>query len=55
VRIVTICDIYGALIERRPYRPQMPAQQALAVLVKMEAKLDRDLLKSFESIVAESA
>jgi len=55
VRIVTICDIYAALIERRPYRPQMPAQQALAVLVKMEAKLDRDLLKSFESVVAESA
>jgi putative nucleotidyltransferase with HDIG domain len=54
VRIVTICDIYAALIERRPYKPQMPDRQALAVLVKMEVKLDRDLLNSFQSVVAES-
>ncbi len=55
VRIVTICDIYAALIERRAYKPQMPAQQALAVLVKMGAKLDKDLMKSFKSVVADSA
>jgi putative nucleotidyltransferase with HDIG domain len=54
VRIATICDIYAALIERRPYKAPMPPQQALAVLAGMGAKLDRNLLKSFEAVVAES-
>jgi putative nucleotidyltransferase with HDIG domain len=54
VRIATICDIYAALIERRPYKAPMPPQQALAVLTGMGAKLDRNLLKSFEAVVADS-
>lgn len=55
VRIVTICDIYAALIERRPYRAPMPQRQALAVLTDLGAKLDRNLLKHFEAMVANSA
>jgi putative nucleotidyltransferase with HDIG domain len=54
VRIVTICDIYAALIERRPYRAPMPHLQAFAVLTDMGDKLDRSLLKYFEAVVAES-
>ena len=54
VRIVTICDIYAALIERRPYRAPMPHQQALAVLTDLGVKLDRNLLKHFEAVVADS-
>ena len=54
VRIVTICDIYAALIERRPYRAPMPHQQALAVLRDLGAKLDRNMLKHFEAVVADS-
>ena len=53
VRIVTICDIYAALIERRPYRAPMAPQQALAVLTDLGAKLDRNLLKHFEAVVAD--
>jgi putative nucleotidyltransferase with HDIG domain len=53
VRIVTICDIYAALIERRPYKAPMPPQQALAVLTDLGDKLDRNLLKSFEAVVAD--
>ena len=53
VRIVTICDIYAALIERRPYKAPMPAQQALGVLKGMGGKLDRDLLRGFEAVAAE--
>ena len=54
VRIVTICDIYAALIARRPYKAPMPPQQALAVLTDLGGKLDRDLLKGFEAVVADS-
>ncbi|MEO8757756.1 MAG: HD domain-containing phosphohydrolase [Devosia sp.] len=34
-RIMTVCDIYGALIERRSYKPPMPPDQAMAVLEEM--------------------
>ncbi len=54
VRIVAICDIYAALIARRPYKAPMPPQQALAVLAGLGVKLDRDLLKGFEAVVADS-
>jgi putative nucleotidyltransferase with HDIG domain len=54
VRIVTICDIYAALIERRPYRAPMPPQQALAVLTDLGVKLDSDMLKRFEAAVADT-
>lgn len=56
VRMITICDIYAALIERRPYKPPMPPEEAYAVLVGMAGKLDRDLVRVFgEVIVAASA
>ena len=54
VRIVTICDIYAALIARRPYKAPMPPQQALAVLTDLGVKLDRNLLRCFEAVVADS-
>lgn len=53
VRIVTICDIYAALVERRPYKAPMPPQQALAVLTDLGDKLDKTLLKCFEAVVAD--
>jgi len=54
VRIVTICDIYAALIDRRPYKAPMAPQKALAVLKNMGDKLDGNLLKRFEAVVAHS-
>jgi len=53
VRIVTICDIYAALIDRRPYKAPMPPPQALAVLMDLGDRLDRNLLKRFEAVVAD--
>ncbi len=47
VRIMTISDIFGALIEHRSYRPAMPAEQAYRVLIEMGSKLDRDLVSAF--------
>ncbi|CAD5263875.1 HDIG domain-containing protein [Bosea sp. 62] len=51
VRMVTICDIYAALIERRPYKAPMAPQEAYAMLAGMGAKLDGDLLRAFRAMV----
>jgi hypothetical protein len=45
---------YAALIERRTYKAPMPPQQALAVLTELGVKLDRNMLKHFEAVVADS-
>lgn len=56
VRMITICDIYAALIERRPYRAPIAPEEAYAILVGMAEKLDLDLVRVFgEVIVAASA
>lgn len=47
VRIMTIVDVYSALIEQRAYKPPMPSQQAYDILCEMGPKLDRDLVRAF--------
>ena len=47
VRLVTVCDIFGALVERRPYKPPMGGDKACEVLRSMGDKLDRDLVRAF--------
>lgn len=47
VRLVTVCDIFGALIERRSYKPPMGGDQACDILRGMGDKLDRDLVRAF--------
>lgn len=54
VRIITICDVYAALIERRSYKAPMPPGDAYATLVAMGEKLDRDLVKVFGEVVLDS-
>ncbi len=54
VRIITICDVYAALIERRSYKPPMPPGDAYAALVAMGGKLDRDLVRVFGEVVLDS-
>jgi putative nucleotidyltransferase with HDIG domain len=49
VRLVTIADIYGALIERRPYKAPMSAQAAYQVIERMGPKLDADLVREFRA------
>ncbi|SFD34765.1 HDIG domain-containing protein [Bosea sp. CRIB-10] len=51
VRMITICDIYAALIERRSYKTPMEPEQAYAMLAGMGAKLDADLLRAFRAVV----
>lgn len=50
VRVVTISDVFGALIEQRPYKPPMSTQQAHDVLLGMGAKLDKDLVREFNFV-----
>lgn len=50
VRLVTVCDIYAALIERRPYRAPMEDRQAYDVLTRMTGQLDADLVRAFRPV-----
>ncbi len=51
VRLVTICDIYGALIERRPYRPAMTGREAYSIVQSMTGRLDADLVNAFRPVI----
>ncbi|MET3414855.1 HD domain-containing phosphohydrolase [Methylobacterium sp. 1030] len=51
VRLVTICDIYGALIEPRPYRAQMSGAEAYGIVQSMTGRLDADLVAAFRPIM----
>jgi putative nucleotidyltransferase with HDIG domain len=50
VRLLTISDIFAALIESRPYRPAMPRQTAYKILRGMDGKLERSLVKAFRNV-----
>jgi putative nucleotidyltransferase with HDIG domain len=50
VRLLTISDIFAALIESRPYRPAMPRQGAYNILCSMDGKLERSLVKAFRNV-----
>lgn len=50
VRLLTISDIYAALIESRPYRPPMPREAAYKVLCDMDGKLERSLVRAFRNV-----
>ena len=50
VRLLTISDIFAALVEQRPYRPPMSRQDAYQILCGMEGKLEGALIRAFRSI-----
>lgn len=50
VRLLTISDIFAALVERRPYRPPMAGQDAYKILCEMVGKLEGSLVKAFRSV-----
>lgn len=47
VRIVSICDVFSALTERRTYRQSATPAEALAIMVETPGHLDGDLLAAF--------
>jgi putative nucleotidyltransferase with HDIG domain len=50
VRLLTISDIFAALIESRPYRPAMLRPDAYKILCGMDGKLERSLVKAFGNV-----
>jgi putative nucleotidyltransferase with HDIG domain len=50
VRLLTISDIFAALIESRPYRPTMPRQNAYKILCGMDGKLELELVRAFRNV-----
>ena len=50
VRIATIADIFGALIEKRAYKAPMSGLEAHEILVKMGPKLDQPLVRVMRAI-----
>jgi putative nucleotidyltransferase with HDIG domain len=51
VRMITIADVFGALIERRSYKPPLSATEAYAILSDMGPKLDKDLVRAFRPVI----
>jgi len=47
VRMITIADVFGALIERRSYKPPLSGEAAYQILTDMGPKLDKDLVGAF--------
>jgi putative nucleotidyltransferase with HDIG domain len=50
VRLLTISDIFAALIEARPYRQPMSRQDAYKILCDMDGKLETPLVKAFRDV-----
>lgn len=50
VRILTISDIFAALIEHRTYKPTMPRADAYDILCGMNGKLEKALVASFKQV-----
>jgi putative nucleotidyltransferase with HDIG domain len=50
VRILTISDIFAALIEHRHYKPTMPRNEAYSILCGMSGKLEKALVTSFKQV-----
>jgi putative nucleotidyltransferase with HDIG domain len=54
-RIMTIADVFGALVEPRSYKPPMSGEQALDILRAMGPKLDGALVRAFTLVAAKLA
>ncbi|MDU6244530.1 MAG: HD domain-containing phosphohydrolase, partial [Bradyrhizobium sp.] len=49
-RILTISDIFSALIEYRSYKPVMARDKAYEILQSMEGKLEKPLIGAFRDV-----
>lgn len=50
VRVLTISDIFAALIEHRTYKPTMPREKAYEILQGMHGKLEKPLVEVFRDV-----
>jgi putative nucleotidyltransferase with HDIG domain len=49
VRLVTVADVFGALIERRAYRPALSGGEAYEIMLSMEGKLDMAIVRALKA------
>ena len=54
-RLMSIADVYSALIDKRSYKEAMSHEAALGLMAKFVGHLDMDLLRAFRSFVLEKA
>lgn len=54
-RLLTIADIFAALIEKRSYKEPLSNAAAYARMWGMEGKLDLDLLRAFRPVIVAAA
>jgi len=54
VRIITIADIFSALIDRRTYKGAIPVAKAYDMMVQMDGKIDKILLGVFGPIAKDA-
>src|SRR5690242_17082969 len=50
VRVMTISDIFAALIEARPYKATMSREDAYNILTGMNGKLEKPLVNAFKAV-----
>jgi len=50
VRLLTIADIFAALIEQRSYKPPMPRDLAFEIIQRMGGKLEIPLVAAFRDV-----
>jgi putative nucleotidyltransferase with HDIG domain len=50
VRILTISDIFAALIEHRHYKPTLSREQAYEIIQSMQGKLEKALVTAFRDV-----
>jgi len=50
VRVLTISDIFAALIEERPYKATRSRAEAYDILCSMEGKLEKPLVNAFKPV-----
>ena len=50
VRLLTVADIFAALVEVRPYWPAMSGQNAYKILCGMDGKLEQSLVNAFRNV-----
>lgn len=55
VRLVTVCDVFAALIEPRPYRRPLSGADAYQILLSTQGKLDVDFVRAFRNVALEAA
>jgi HD-GYP domain-containing protein (c-di-GMP phosphodiesterase class II) len=48
--MLTISDIFAALIEHRPYKSTMPRAEAYSILSGMQGKLEKALVTAFKEV-----